>query len=65
MTGKYEKVIHVRVSNDMYNRLQSIAEELGIHVSVIVRLAIVQFIKDKKTIEDISSLIVESIGGRV
>jgi len=60
---KLEYVIHVRVNEKMKRKLEKASEELGLYPSVLIRLAIAQFLKEKKTIEDISRLVAEVIGG--
>ena len=60
---KLEYVIHVRVNEKMKRKLKKASEELGLYPSVLIRLAIAQFLKKKKTIEDISKLVAEVIGG--
>jgi len=49
----------------MKRKLKKASEELGLYPSVLIRLAIAQFLKEKKTIEDISRLVAEVIGGNI
>jgi len=59
---KLEHVLHVRISDDMKKKLEKISEELGLYPSVLVRLAIAHFLREKRTIEDISKLVADVIG---
>lgn len=59
---KLKHVIHVRVSERMKKKLEKASEELGLYPSVLIRLAIAQFLKEKRTIEDISRLVAEVVG---
>jgi len=63
--GDLKYTIHVRVNERMKRKIKKASEELGLYPSVLVRLAIAYFLKEKRTIEDISRLVAETLGEEI